>query len=225
MLEKTQAQKLYECLLSKDIVGAYGKVFFEIHNAKYQINDNSIVGNVIQAWLKSFMANNGIAYRVANNTQDFPDFFLHNNSDDIDLLEVKCFTKSANFDVANFLAYCRSILNYPYRLNTDYLIIKYTQTELGIKIDDIWLKKVWEICRPAERSAINLQIKLGQIYNIRPANWYGKGRIKYPPFTSRIEFIKAIQQVLNTNASGDTLRKNFTKNIAELFKLQTNQDL
>lgn len=49
MSEKIPAQKLYECLLSKDIVNSCGKVFFEIHNAKYQINDNSIVGNVIQA--------------------------------------------------------------------------------------------------------------------------------------------------------------------------------
>lgn len=130
-----------------------------------------------------------------------------------------------NFDIANFLSYCTSILSYPYRLNTDYLIIKYTQTELGINIDDIWLKKVWEICRSSERSAINLQIKHGQIYNIRPANWYGKGRIKYPPFTSRIEFVNAIQQVLNTHSSGDMLRKNFTNNIATLFKQQTEQEL
>jgi len=225
MSEKIPAQKLYECLLSRGIVGSCGKVFFEIHNEKYQINDNSIVGNVIQAWLKSFMENNGISYRIADNSQDFPDFFLHNDRNDIDLLEVKCFTKSANFDIANFLAYCNSILNYPYRLNTDYLIIKYTQTEVGINIDNIWLKKVWEICRPSERSAINLQIKHGQIYNIRPGNWYGKGRIKYPPFTSRMEFIKAIQKVLNTHPSSDILRKNFTNRIAELFKKQTNQDL
>jgi len=40
-----------------------------------------------------------------------------------------------------------------------------------------------------------------------------------------MEFIKAIQEVLNTHVSGDDLRKNFTNRIAELFKKQTNQDL
>lgn len=95
MIYKTPAHTLYELLLSKDIVGSCGQVFFEIHNAKYQINDNSIVGNVIQAWLKSFMENNNISYRVASNTQNFPDFFLHNDRNDVDLLEVKCFTNAA----------------------------------------------------------------------------------------------------------------------------------
>jgi hypothetical protein len=40
-----------------------------------------------------------------------------------------------------------------------------------------------------------------------------------------MEFIKAIQKVLNTHASADDLRKNFTNHITELFKKQTNQDL
>ena len=48
---KRPAEKLFEALLNKNVVGACGKVFFEIQGYKYQIIDNSIVGNVIQAWL------------------------------------------------------------------------------------------------------------------------------------------------------------------------------
>lgn len=38
-----KAQTLLEALLSNNIVGSCGKVFFEIQGFKYQINDNSIV--------------------------------------------------------------------------------------------------------------------------------------------------------------------------------------
>jgi hypothetical protein len=219
------AEKLFQILLSQNIIGSCGTVFFEMQGAKYQINDNSIVGNVIQSWLQSFMKVNNVSYRLVDNTQEFPDFFLDSERNDINLLEVKCFTRSANFDVANFLAYCRSISEKPYRLNADYLIFEYSTSEKGISIEGVWLKKVWEICGGSDRSAVKIQWKQGQPYNIRPANWYGNGKIQYPPFTSRIEFIKALQMVLNTHQSADILRKNFVHNVATLFKAQTGEEL
>jgi len=219
------AQLLFNTLKSKNIIGSCGVMYFEIHNSRYKIDDNSIVGNVIQSWLQSFMKANNIYYRLVENTQQFPDFFLNQVRNDIDLLEVKCFTKSANFDIANFLAYCHSILQNPYRLNADYLIFEYATSDNGITIKNIWLKKVWEICGASDRSGVKIQWKKGQSYNIRPANWHGKGKIKYPPFLSRLEFIKALQTVLNTHSSADLLRKNFLQNISGLFKEQTGEDL
>ncbi len=171
------------------------------------------------------MQMNDIYYRLVDNTQEFPDFYLDEALNDKYLLEVKCFTNSANFDVANFLAYCRSINEKPYRLNADYLIFEYDTSDNGIIISKIWLKKVWEICGASERSAIKIQWKQVQPYNIRPANWYGTSKIQYPPFNSRLEFVKALQAVLNTHQSADSLRKNFLNNVADLFKKQTNEDL
>jgi len=219
------ANDLYQFLLSQNIINSVGQVSFEMQNTKCQINDNSVVGNVIQAWLQSFMDNNKIPYRLKENTQEFPDFFLNSNRNDIDLLEVKCFTKSANFDISNFMSYCTSIMQSPYRLNADYLIFKYKRVASGIMIENIWLKKVWEICGASERMAVKLQIKKGQIYNIRPATWHGKGKVKYPPFTSRLEFVQALQKVLNTHQSADMLRKNFIANVSNLFKNQTGEDI
>lgn len=219
------AQSLFNALKEKNIIGSHGTVYFEMQNSKCVIKDSSIVGNVIQSWLQDFMNKNSINYRTVDNTQEFPDFYLSQDKNDVELLEVKCFTRSANFDVANFLSYCHSILDKPYRLNADYLIFEYAVSESGIIIKNIWLKKVWEICGGSDRSAIKIQWKKGQSYNIRPANWYGKGRIKYPPFSSRLEFVKALQMVLNTHSSADSLRKNFTQNVRKLFKAQTNEDL
>lgn len=185
----------------------------------------SIIGNVIQSWLQSFMRANDIYYRLVDNTQEFPDFFLDSELNNSNLLEVKCFTKSPNFDVANFLSYCHSIIEKPYRLNADYLILEYSVSDAGITISRIWLKKVWEICGSSERSAVKIQWKKGQSYNIRPANWYGNGKIQYPPFESRLDFVKALQMVLNTHQSADNLRKNFAQNVMNLYKEQTGENL
>lgn len=219
------AQSLFNILKEKNIIGSLGTVYFEMQNSKCIIRDNNIIGNVVQSWLQDFMSKNNINYRTVDNTQEFPDFYLSLDRNDVELLEVKCFTKNANFDVANFLSYCHSVLEKPYRLNADYLIFEYSTLENGIMIKNIWLKKVWEICGSSDRSAIKIQWKKGQPYNIRPANWYGKGKIKYPPFLSRLEFVKALQTVLNTHSSADSLRKNFTQNISRCFKKQTDTDL
>lgn len=191
---KSPAQYLHESLLSKNIIGSSGKIFFEIQDFRCQINDNSIIGNVIQSWLQSFMRANHIDYRLVSNTQEFPDFYLNKNLDNSDLLEVKCFTKSANFDIANFLSYCNSVIKNPYRLNADYLIFEYKNFDNEIIINQVWLKKVWEICGKSDRSEVKIQWKKGQPYNIRPANWYGSGKIQYPPFESRLEFVEAYRK-------------------------------
>ncbi len=117
------------------------------------------------------------------------------------------------------------MLKHPYRLNADYLIFEYKNSNNEIIINNLWLKKVWGICGGSERAAIKIQWKKGQPHNIRPSNWYGNGKIQYPPFTSRLKFVEALQEVLNTNPSADSLRKNFLKNISTLFKEQTGDNL
>lgn len=219
------AKNLFNTLIKRNIVGDSGVVYFQMNGIKTIINDNNIIGNVIQSWLQSFMDKNNIFYRLVEHTQKFPDFYLNKKLNNISLLEVKCFTGSANFDVANFLAYCHSIVENPYRLNADYLIFEYEPQLDKIVIKNIWLKKVWEICGSSERSSIKIQWKKGQPYNIRPANWKGGKNVKYPPFTSRLEFVQALYQVLKTHPSADELRKNWLKNVSTLFKKQTGSAL
>lgn len=62
-----------------------------------------------------------------------------------------------------------------------------------LSIDNIWLKKVWEMTSPSGQDPIKLQVKRNQIYNLRPCTWYSK-RLQYQPFDSKMDFLKAISE-------------------------------
>lgn len=218
------AKVLFDKLMQTGIISARGEVYFELHNIKTIVHDSSIIGNVIQEWLKSFMDMHGIHYRLKTNTQEFPDFLMDTTRNDINLLEVKCFKKSPNFDVANFQAYARSLIENAYRLDADYLIFEYIDVHGGIIIKNIWLKKVWEISCGSERSQLKIQWKQGIPVNIRPAIWYSKST-QYKPFQSRLDFVKAIKSVLDTSSVSSGLQKDWLKKVSEKYKEQTGNDL
>ena len=218
------AKKLYDELIDAGIIGATGETYFTLHGMPTLVRDSSIVGNVIQEWLKAFMTSKKIPFRIKPNTQEFPDFLMNSKNDQIDLIEVKCFKKSPNFDVANFLAYGRSLTTAPYRLDEDYLIFKYEENDTGIVITDIWLKKVWEICSASERSPLKIQWKQNVPNNIRPSTWYAR-KPKFSSFNTRLEFVTAVKQVLDTSSIGGGLQKGWIKTVKNLYKEQTKRDL
>ena len=68
---------------------------------------------------------------------------MGSEDDTSNLCEMKTFYKAPNFDVANYYGYVDSLIEKPYRIDSDYLIFKYTNDSQGnIKISDIWCKKV-----------------------------------------------------------------------------------
>ncbi len=148
---KVTAEQLYEKLLiDYKLVGQKGKISFTLKDITVEIETKDTVGNLIQEWLKAWMIINKIEFGNAPHSQDFPDFLLDTDNPKNGLLEVKTFdySKSANFDVANFMAYRRSVMAHPYRLDSSYLIIGYRMTGNSLEIADVWLKKVWEITGP-----------------------------------------------------------------------------
>jgi type II restriction enzyme len=214
------ATVLRQTLFSQGIFNGLGITNFNLLGINIIVQDPSIVGNVIQEWLMNFMNQNSIAYRLKPNTQEFPDFLMHTSRNDVDLMEVKCFTKSPNFDVANYEAYVRSLTVNAYRLDADYLIFEYSTSSNGIQIKNIWLKKVWEICGPSARSPVKIQWKQSSPVNIRPATWYSS-KAKFKPFNTRLDFVKALEQVVNTSGISSTIQKNWYKNVSSLYTQQT----
>lgn len=220
------AEQLFNKLTEVGIIGASGETYFELHGLKTKVRDSSIVGNVIQEWLKLFMTTQKIPFRLKQNTQEFPDFLMHGTDDTTDLLEVKCFKNSPNFDVANFSAYCRSLLSSPYRLDSDYLIIEYQENVDGsISIRNAWLKKVWEICSGSERAQIKAQWKQGTPVNIRPATFYSPNKARYKPFQTRKEFVLALKSIIDVNPTMNHIQKDWYKKVSDLYRVQTGNDI
>jgi len=214
------SKNIYQLLLQENLIGAKGNATFKLQNLSVPIKDKSVFGNLIQEWLQCFMDKNKINYRISDNSQEFPDFYLNKTSDTKDLLEVKCFTKSPNFDIANFQAYSRSLLTYAYRLDANYLIFEYQMNESELIIKNIWLKKVWQITCASERSPLKIQWKQGVPVNIRPATWYAKNPI-YITFPSRQEFVLALKKIIDISPQCENIRKDWYKNVSLLYKNQT----
>jgi len=113
------------------------------------------------------------------------------------LVEIKAFNyqESPAFDIAEPLAYLEEIVKRPYMLYTDYLIFGYKMDEETgiITIENMWLKKIWEICSPSKTKGLPIG---GQAVKIRPSKWYNKSKRATPNFTSLEDSLSAFVDLL-----------------------------
>jgi hypothetical protein len=184
-------------LLTQEITNQEGEITFNFLNISVKINEKSAIGDLFQEWLTEWMKRKGIRFRTKTNTQEFPDFLL-DISDTTGLLEIKTFNynASANFDVANFKAYCRSLKTEAYRLDADYLIFAYELKDYTFKVKKIWLKKIWEITGGSAGYSVKCQVKQNEIVNIRPIIWYTEQQQARKPFQSRFDFVEGLYHTL-----------------------------
>ncbi len=197
------AQDIHDKLLEAGIHQQIGEARVEFMDVDVRMRDRSAIGNLLQEWLGNWLSEQEIHFRVKANTQEFPDFLLDENRNDIHLLEIKSFDwqRSANFDIANFDAYRRSLLTTAYRLDADYLIFAYQLDAEGyLTIPRMWLKKIWQIAGASGRYPLKCQVKQNIIHNIRPVTWYSSYST-YPTFESRAEFISALHQTIGLYVS------------------------
>jgi len=187
-----ESVKIYNALL-KNLHSLQGGTIFKIGDVSIKVEGKDGLGGLIEEWFGAWAEGEG--FKIKNpkkegGSQEFPDYYV---GDDNALLEVKAFdsSASANFDLANFESYCDSIAKTPERVNSDYLIFSYKLSGSKLSIENIWLKKIWEITCPSERWPIKTQTKRDVIYNIRPASWYST-RSRYKVFSTKKEFIDAV---------------------------------
>ncbi len=227
---KITAKGIFDKLVNDaKLIGEKGTITFELKGFDIKVESRDTVGNLLQEWLKNWLKNEGIDFGPTPHSQDFPDFQLDIDYPKKGLLEVKSFDydKSANFDVAAFLAYRRSLLSHPYRLDSDYLIIGYSMVGFHIEIKDIWLKKVWEITGPSASWPLKCQVKQGEIFNIRPIKWYDTKGTTFKPFNSALEFIKAFDATQRqwTRTSRDPDTSTWLTKVIAGYKAETGIEL
>jgi len=179
--------------LVETLDGLIGGTTFNIGDISISVTGKDGLGGLIEEWFGMWAANNGFCIhdpKKDGGSQAFPDYYV---GSDEGFLEIKAFdyTAGANFDLANFQSYCESVANMPERTDSDYLIFGYTLTGSSLKIEKIWLKKIWEITCPSERWPLKTQTKRNVIYNIRPASWDSVSST-YKTFGTKEEFIDAL---------------------------------
>lgn len=217
------AQGIKELLESENIYDAVGRITMKLNNTSVVIQQNDIVGNALQEWLGKVLLEHDIYFRPAEG-QTFPDFFL-SEDDTSNLCEMKTFYKAPNFDVANYYGYVDSLIEKPYRIDSDYLIFKYTNDSHGnIKISDIWCKKVWEITGPAGDFDLKCQRKKGQIVNIRPVT-FQSSKAKLQPFGSKEKLIAALYKTHLSTTNQTKVSKDWLNTFIENYKQHSGIDM
>jgi hypothetical protein len=208
-----------------DIKNKIGSINFTLGDISVKYDGKDAVGHLLQEWIAEWMKSKNYYFRTKTNTQAFPDFLL-SESETKDFLEVKTFHANASpaFDIANFDSYCTSLLSVPERIEADYLILSYTMESSELKINNIWLKKVWEISSPSGPNPIKVQTKRGQIYNLRPCTWYSN-RLSYQPFNDKIDFLIALSDTLPNYHQCIAYRNDWFEKVYAKYEENTGEEL
>lgn len=191
---KVSSTNIYNELVNNfKIKEKIGSVQMKLGNITAKYNGKNAIGDLLEDWIGNWLTSKNYYYRTETNTQKFPDFLL-DETNDKGLLEIKTFNANATpaFDIANFTSYCKSLLINPERLDADYLILSYKMENTELRIEEVWLKKVWEIAGTSGKNPVNLQTKYNEPYNLRPVKWFASSKAKNKPFSNKLEFIQAI---------------------------------
>jgi hypothetical protein len=184
-------EELYEKALN-EIKGEKGVITINIGGIPKISSSNDIIGNCVQEWIPQWLDDNGLKLEANNNSQVFPDFTAHIGGTKYDM-EVKCwnYDNAPAFDIANFDGFYREIFTNPNKLYAKYLIFGYTPVKHGFKIENVYLKNLWEITAKTSTRPIGLQVKQDSPYAIRPFPFH-----KNPgnSFVNIHEFVKAIYE-------------------------------
>lgn len=215
MVIKFNSKEIYRDLIL-NVKGKQGSIYFNLAGVCLKVDGTDTVGKTIQEWLKEYLKTKNTYFREPANTQAFPDFFLSEKNDE-NLLEIKSFhyTKTPAFDIANFDSYCAKIEFEPYCLYADYLVFGYEMINGNISIEDIWLKKIWEIAGTSARFPLKTQVKRDVIYNIRPNSDFKKG--KPSVFKNEKDFLIAVEGTIR-KYKGNSRAREWKNNFCENYK-------
>ena len=200
---RVTAQEIYDKLMNKDKIKTLkGQIRFHLGDVSITVKRKDVVGNIIQEWLEGWLENRGIEFAPNPNTQMPPDVFLNPDDHTTGLLEIKAFNRESGprFDIADFKAFVRELIEKPYHLETDYLIFGYVMDEKtgDVIVKDLWLKKIWEITKTMDSWPITVQYKNGTLQKMRPGSWFTTRSIG-KVFESMTDYLAAFEETIYQN--------------------------
>jgi type II restriction enzyme len=220
MAGKSRALEIFERLVDEDLPSNPGKIVMSMGGVDFTLRQRDSVGALIQEWFGFWLDARGYQYTMPKNSQEFPDFILQ----DGELLEVKTFNTSAGpgFDLAAFGYYVESLETTPQRLDSSYLVFSYTLENGLLRVDKIYLKKIWEMTGPSEKNILNLQVKRGFPYNIRPKNFVQQS---IDTFASRKEFLNHLDAAAKKFARPPSHDSSWIWRVQEAYEHDTGNKL
>lgn len=191
-----KAEELYELLKESELMNLHFSGFYKVGDFDINLDRANVIGNIIQEWVYEWLRKNNVEFE-RDEGQLPPDLFLDPEDKTCNLVEIKAFNyqESPAFDIAEPLAYLEEIVKRPYMLHTDYLVFGYKMDEETgiITIENMWLKKIWEICSPSKTKGLPIG---GQAVKIRPSKWYNKTKRATPNFVSLEDYLSAFVELL-----------------------------
>ena len=188
------------------------------------------VGSMIQSWLEDWMKSKKFFFRKPS-SQERPDLYLKKKSKKEGLLEIKAFYKTPGFDIQSWNAFLNLMIINPNHLYADYLIFDYQIKKNFFFIENIYLKKIWEISKPMGERAeikwpINVQYKNKEIVNLRP---FGLGDFKNNKkyFDNGLDFLLKVQKTIDMYTKSQDKFKNdkWINSVKKKYKELNNKDL
>lgn len=212
------ADKLYKALQEDfGFEGAQGAIKFNLKDYEITVEQNNVVGNILEEWLDKWMTSKGIVH-IHNEKQASPDFWLNPDDLNSDWLEIKSFTGSPNFDVAAFRSFINLIIDKPWKLHSKHLLIKYKSENGIVTIEKFWMKNLWEICSTSSVWPVKVQYKNKVIVNIRPSTWYSDSS-EYPSFECLEDFLAALEETIyRYHDTRITIAEHWSEKVCNAYK-------
>lgn len=216
------AQDIYDELINVDkIKSIKGQIKFNLGDVSIVVKRKDVVGNILQEWLEGWLQDRHIEYAPNPNTQMPPDIYLCPEDTTKNLLEIKAFNREATpaFDIADFKAFTRELIEKPYHLDTDFLIFGYTMDENtgDVIVKDLWLKKIWEITRPMDTWPITVQYKNNILQKMRPGTWYRNSN-KFKIFENKEDYLAAFEETVFQNPETRTQAAQWKNQFCRSYK-------
>lgn len=123
-MKKATSEQVFEKLQKQLKKNCNGAIKFELSDFEIIVKQNNVVGNILEEWLDKWMTESGFSHDY-NHAQSSPDFWLDVDNHDTEWLEIKAFTGSPNFDIANMMSYITEVIEKPWKLHSKYLCLKY----------------------------------------------------------------------------------------------------
>lgn len=193
MVRITSIDELFQ-YTKEQLEGKQGNIAINFANHPIVYSGNDIIGNSLQEWLPSWFTYLDVDIKAGEHTQEFPDFVANFEGKQYDV-EVKAwnYNNAPAFDIANFHSFINQTYQSPSKLNAYFIILGYKPANdgfsKGFTVEQVYLKRIWEITNKAQKYPIGLQVKRNTPYAIRPCAFHRRDS-----FQNREEFIEAIYE-------------------------------